>query len=200
MFFSTIEGVGIFAMMMSFFRLKATEYIWPALFIILLMNMQSYVLRDDFSLPVLVPIINVFLFIILLTTVVRIPIVWAGIVAVSGYLAFAFIQTVLVLIVFGTLSIAQSSIFNMHSAQTMSGLLSIAIAWLLYKFGIGFMFDFERLRLRWEGTFVVTLILLVIVLFSIIVYKNDIRLYAIFLPSTLICLLYYAVRKERMND
>ncbi|MBW4081856.1 hypothetical protein [Paenibacillus sp. S150] len=200
MIFSTIEGVGMFAMMLSFFRLKATDYIWPALSAILLMNLQSYVLRDDFSLPILVPIINAFLFIILLAAVVKIPVVWAGIVTVSGYLAFAFIQTMLVLIVFGSLSNAQSSAFNMFSGQAMSGLISTAVAWLLYKFGIGFMFDFERLRLRWEGAFVVTLSLAAIMLFSFIVYKNDIRLYAIFLPASLVILLYYAVRKERMND
>lgn len=200
MLFSTIEGVGIFALMMSFFRLKAVDYIWPALFVILLMNLQSYVLRNELSLPMFVPIINVLLFIILLTTVIRIPIIWASIVTISGYLAFALIQIIVISLFFGSMGDAQSSLFNMYSGQTMSGMVSIILAWFLYKFGIGFMFDFERFRMRWEGTCVIALILLAIFLFSFTVYINEISLYFVFLPIALVFLLYYAVWKEKMND
>lgn len=200
MFFSTIEGVGIFTMMMSFFRLKATDYLWQALFIVLMMNLQSYVMRNDFSLAYLVPIINIFLLVLLLVTVVKISLIWATIITISGYLAFAFIQMLLVITVFGSIENATSTLFNGYSVQTMSGMLSIALAWFLYKFGIGFMFDFERLRLRWEGTLVVLLIVLALFLFSFIVYKNEVKLYFVFLPVALFFLLYYAIRKEKMND
>ncbi|ASA23178.1 hypothetical protein [Paenibacillus donghaensis] len=200
MLFSTIEGVGIFAMMMSFFRLKATDYLWQALFIILLMNLQSYVLRNELDLAYLVPIVNLFLFILLLTTVIRIPIIWSAIISITGYMAFTIIQVSLVLLVFGSIPQAQSSLIYEYSGQTMSGLMCILLAWFSYKFAIGFTFDFERLRLRWEGMFVIGLITLFMLLFSFLLYKDDMRLYIVFFPIALLFLLYYAVRKEKMND
>ena len=200
MIFSTVEGVGIFALMMSFFRIKTTEYIWPALFVILLMNLQSYVLRNDFSLKSLVPIINIFLYILLLAMVIKIPVIWASIITITGYLTFALIQIMVIFVFFGSLANAQSSAFNTYSGQLMSGMLSILFAWFLYKFGLGFMFDFERFRMHWEGALVIALILLAVFLFSYIVYINEIKLYFAFLPVAIVFLLYYAVRKEKMND
>ncbi|MHA6530672.1 hypothetical protein [Paenibacillus sp. BAC0078] len=200
MFFSTIEGVGIFAMMMSFFRLKATDYIWPALFIILLMNLQSFVLRTDLDLSFLVPVINIMLFIFLLTVVIRIPIIWSSIIAIFGYLAFSIIQVALVLLFFGSISDSQTSVINEYGGQFISGSASILLAWVLFKLGIGFTFDFERLRLRWEGTLVVGLIVLFFLLFSLIMYKNEIGWCILFFISAFTFLMYYSIRKEKMND
>ncbi|WP_019909608.1 hypothetical protein [Paenibacillus sp. HW567] len=200
MFFSTIEGVGIFAMMMSFFRLKATDYTWPALFIILLMNLQSFVLRNDLNLSFLVPIINIMLFIFLLTVVIRIPIIWSSIIAIFGYLAFSIIQVLLVLLFFGSISHSQTSVINEYGGQFISGSTSIFLAWFCFKLGIGFTFDFERLRLRWEGTLVALLIVIFFLLFSLIMYKNEIGWYIFFFISAFAFLMYYSIRKEKMND
>ena len=82
----------------------------------------------------------------------------------------------------------------------MSGIICILLAWFLYKFAIGFTFDFERLRLRWEGMFVSGLIALFMLLFSFFLYKDDMRLYILFFPIALLFLFYYSVRREKMND
>lgn len=198
--FSTIEGIGIFALMLSIFRLKATDYAWPALFVISLMVLQSYVLRNVLEFGFLVPIINIVLFILLLVAVIRIPVLWSAVITLSGYLAFTIIQMGLVVFLFGESSNLDLLRFNAFSMQLMSGLLSVGAAYLLYKFGIGFMFDFGKLRFRWEGITVGLLILSFLLSFSYLMYINQLEFFITFLPFTLLFLLYYAFQKEKMND
>ncbi|MGF7050773.1 hypothetical protein J2T13_005323 [Paenibacillus sp. DS2015] len=198
--FSTIEGVGLFVLMLSIFRLKATDYMWQALFMILLMNLQSFFLRNELSLAYIVPLVNIVLFIFLLNTVVKISLVWAGIVSIAGYLAFAIIQTLILLVYFGSIDAAQSSIGNGYLTQSLSGVISVLIAWGLYKFGIGFTFDFDRFRLKWEGIIVVLLIIIFLLVFTALLYKNELSLNIVFFICSLLFLLYYALIKEKFND
>ncbi|MET3207645.1 UNVERIFIED_CONTAM: hypothetical protein ABIC26_000581 [Paenibacillus sp. PvR008] len=64
--FSTLEGVAVFALILSIFKVKMTPYVWQAIFVNLIMNLQSYLLREELSLDYLVPVINMLLFIFLL--------------------------------------------------------------------------------------------------------------------------------------
>lgn len=148
----------------------------------------------------IVPAVNILLFIFLLTIVIKIPVIWSAIISITGYMAFTIIQVSLILLSFDSISEAKSSFFYIYWTQTMSSLLCIALAWLLYKFGIGFTFDFEKLRIRWEGVLVGGMILLFLLLLSFFMYKNEMLWYVLFFPSALIFLLYYSVRKEKMND
>ncbi|WP_379161830.1 hypothetical protein [Paenibacillus sp. sgz5001063] len=199
-FFSTIEGVGIFAMMMSFFRLRPTDYIWPALFTILLMNLESFVLRNNFDIGYLVPLVNMLIFIFLLTAIIKVPLIWSSIIVISGYLAFSMIQLTLILFLFGSISHSQTSLLNEYYGQFISGFVSMALAWFLYKFGIGFTFDFEKLRSRWEVVLMIGWILLFLLLFSLIMYKNETSWCLLFFPSAFVFLMYYSMKKEKMND
>lgn len=61
--FSTLEGVAVFALILSIFKVKMTPYLWQTIFVNLIMNMQSYMLREEFSLSYLVPVVNMLLFI-----------------------------------------------------------------------------------------------------------------------------------------
>ncbi|MNI21833.1 hypothetical protein D3C73_753720 [compost metagenome] len=76
----------------------------------------------------------------------------------------------------------------------------MTLAAMLYRFGIGFTFDFERLRLRWEGLSAILLIVVFLLLYSFFMYKNELCWYIVFFPVTLILFLYFSVRKEKMND
>lgn len=131
--FSTIEGVGILFIMMSIFRMNPLAKIWPALFIILLMSLQSFVLRNELELNYMVPVINILLFILLLTTVIKIPVLWSGIIAILGYMAYAIAQTLVVFTVFGSIVNAQSTLFHGYTTQAMTAIILIFISWFMLK-------------------------------------------------------------------
>lgn len=196
MFFSTIETLSLFALMMSLYRLKMIDYIWPALFVILLMNLQSYVLRNELSLEYLVPLIGILIFTFMLATIVKLPIVWSAIVTISGYVVFGVIQTIVVTILFGSVAEAQSTNENGYILQTVTALLMFFLSWGMYKFGIGFSFNFDRFRIKWENIITVTLIMIFLIAISVILYFNQIWINILFFGVSLAFLLYYAVRKE----
>ncbi|MBW4083560.1 hypothetical protein [Paenibacillus sp. S150] len=198
--FSTIEGVGILFIMMAIFRMNPLDHIWPSLFIILLMSLQSFVLRNELELTYMVPVINILLFILLLTTVVKTPVLWSGIIAILGYMAFAIVQTVVVFTAFGSIANAQSTLFHGYSTQAMTAILLILISWFMSKNRMGFTFEFERLRLKSENTIVIVLMLIFLIIFSIIMIRQDIWLNIVFFGAALMMLIYYAIREERFYD
>lgn len=196
MFFSTIETLSLFALMMSMYRLKMIDYIWPALFVILLLNLKSYVFRNELSLEYMVPLIGILMFTFVLSAIVKLPIVWSAIVSISGYVVFGVIQSVVVTILFGSVTEAQSSNVNGYILQTVTALIIFLLSWGMYKFGIGFSFDFERFRMKWENIIIVILIMIFLIAISVILYFNQIWINILFFAVSLAFLLYYAVRKE----
>lgn len=200
MFFSTLEGVGLTALMLSIFRFKLTKFIWPALSTILIMNLQSYVLRNEFSLSFLVPIINVFLFILFITIVLKQPLIGAAIITLTGYFAFGLLEVSLLHIMFGSISELDSSIINGYILQTTSFVIDTFLAWFLYRHGKGFSFDFEKLRFKRESLLLVVAILLTIIAFIIIMYQLNLNAIGTFFLITLAVYLYYAIKKEREDN
>lgn len=138
--FSTLEGVAVFALILSIFKVKMTPYLWQAIFVNLIMNMQSYMLREEFSLSYLVPVVNMLLFIFLLATVVKIPIVWSGIMTVTGYFAYAVVQSVFLKVMFGNLPVSelQDGSLKGYLLQVVSAAVGLLISLMLYRKGIGF--------------------------------------------------------------
>lgn len=196
MFFSTLETISAYYLMMALFRFKAQDYIWEALFVVLLINLQSYVLRNEFSLAYLVPIIAILILTFLFAVIVKIPLIWSLITTILGYAIFAFIQTGLAILLFGSIAGAMSTTSNGYLLQFASGVITLLLSTFLYKIGWGFKFDFERLRFKFEDILVIILIVVFLFSISIILYYNQIFINILFFVSTVVFLLYYAVRKE----
>ncbi|MFB5761072.1 hypothetical protein [Paenibacillus medicaginis] len=197
LFFSTIETISAFVLMLSIFRLKASYFIWPALFVSLMMNLQSFYLREATSLSFLAFTINTLLFILLLATVVRIPIIWASIISITGTFLYTVIQGIIILLLFGTMTPDMQTSSTGSLIQAITSAWVLTICWLLHKFKIGFTADFENLRFKWEHGLVITLIIAVLAICAYLFYINDFPLTIIFLAITSTVFLYYAVKKER---
>ncbi|MNJ44190.1 hypothetical protein D3C77_392320 [compost metagenome] len=199
MAFSTIEGLGIFALMMTIFKINPLHYSWQALFVILLMSLQSYLLRSELPLYYLVPIINIMLFIFFVATVVKEPLVGAAVITLTGYTAFSLLQTMIVKFVFDSIIESQTILVYGYALQTSSAVTTGLVAWLLYKLGIGFTWSFERVRFKREDLIVSSAIFVVLIFFTIILYRNEIWSNILFFSITLSFFLYYAVRKEKKD-
>lgn len=197
-FFSTLEGIAIFSLMMSIFRLKATRVIRQALFIIMIMNLQSFVLREELSYEYLVPIINILLFILLLKTVVKIPILWSAIITCVGYFIYVVIQSLLVPTLFAgyELTEIQSSVGLGYALQAASAFIGIGIAWLLYRLGKGYIADFEKLNFNFEQLLVLIAFFALLIFAAIFLYFNQIWLNIIYFTAASLFFIYYSNKKE----
>ncbi|MGN7765725.1 hypothetical protein [Paenibacillus sp. 22594] len=144
--------------------------------------------------------ITILLFAVFFTVVVRIPLIWSVIVTVLGYVVYAFLQTGLAKLLFGSIAIAQKDISDGYLLQFASGFIVILLSIWLYKIGWGFKFDFERLRLKFEDVLMIMLISIFLVFVSVVFYYNDLLVNILFFAAVMVFLLYYAVHKEAEED
>lgn len=73
MFFSTIELMSIYYLIMSLFRFKWKHHAWQALFVTLIINLQSYLVRKELDMSNIAPLILIVIFILFFAAVVRMP-------------------------------------------------------------------------------------------------------------------------------
>ncbi|MEK4451673.1 hypothetical protein [Paenibacillus sp. FSL L8-0506] len=198
-FFSTLEFIAIYFIICALFRLKPTEIIFPALFIILLMDLQSFFFREDLQLTAIVPFINILLFVLLFTVVMRIPLAWSAVISVMGYFAYVLLQVALVQVSFGYLSVNELTLHpeKGYLLQTISSVLGIGGARVFYMLGGGFTFDFEKLRLKREAIYVYTLIGCALLLTIWLLYRGNTLIDVISVSIAFIFFAYYAVKKEK---
>lgn len=198
MVFSMIEGIGVFALTLYIFRFNLRKYLVPVIFTILLMNLQSYAIHEDTAFSFIVPVINLIFSTLFLLTIVKVPLLWAMFVGLLGYFAGGFLQTSIIYLSLGNLSIAevQSVPAKGYLLQTLTGFIGTYVGWILYKFGIGFSFEFEKLRLKWEKYIIIILISSLIVLLGAMMYfKNAVINLLAFMISMLV-FLYFSMRRE----
>lgn len=200
--FSTVETFAVYYVMMLIYRLKPMEFLWEAMFTILLMDLQSFVLREELSLSPLVPLINIFLFTLLLKTVIRVPILWSIIISITGYFLMVLLQVAIVNLSFGELTVAEihANPGKGYLLQFLSGAIGMSIIKIYNYFGGGFDFEFEKLKFKRESAVVYTMIGGTLLLSAILLKKNNSFLDVIFISIAVLFFLFYATRKDKESD
>ncbi|MGG1618259.1 hypothetical protein [Paenibacillus sp. NRS-1781] len=196
--FSTAEAMAAFFLMTAMFRLKGIDYAWQALFISLIMNLQSYMIREETSLSFIAPIVNILLFTFLLATVVKVPVLWSAIISIAGVFLYGAIQAILLVTTFKEVDSTQLQNSSTGALlQAITSALVFILSWFLYRFRVGFTFDFEKLRLKWEHTIVSVLIVTTLAAAAFVMYAADLALIIIYFVLAAGMFLYYALKKER---
>ncbi|MGM0882572.1 MAG: hypothetical protein ACQEXQ_16215 [Bacillota bacterium] len=200
MFFSTIEGLGILAIMLKIFSYKFIRFLAPALFLITIMNLQSYFLREELSLENVVPLINIFLFIAFLSIVMKIPFFASIIITGAGFFVFAIIQaSIIELTPNGYFSIdeVQTNHIKGYLVQLITASINFSLAWLLNIKRIGFIENLiEKLRMKHEQKIVLSIVGIILVLFTSILYLQNVVIHIAMYIIASLFFIYYAYRKE----
>lgn len=196
---SNIETFAVFSLMLSIFRLKPLKFFWPAMFTFLMFNLLSYFMREELSLYYLVPAISIIIYILLITTVVRVPIIWASIAAITGMFIYTLLQSIIIFGLFGNFSEDMQFTTKGSIVQLISSLWTYFISWLLLKFKIGFDAQFERLKFKWEHILVITFIMIALSAAAVLMYYNNMLYVMLFLAIVSAMFLYYSLKKEREN-
>lgn len=200
MFFSSIEALSLYVLIMALFRFKVMDYAWQAVTLVLLINVQSFILRNEFALSDLVPVISILMFVFFFAVVVRMPFVWAVLATILGYVIFAVIQTSIIVTVFGSITAIQTSVMNGYLLQLASAAVLLIISWVLKKRNLGFAFNMEVLRFKFEDFLVMIFIIIFIGAITLFLYLNQTWLTLLFFIVNAGFLLFYAIRKEKVHD
>jgi hypothetical protein len=202
MFFAMLEGYAVFSLAFFTYRIDLQRYLLPSFIIINLIDLQNYLIREEFRLNWAAPLSNLIIMILFITLYVRIPIIWSVIMSLTGYIALGVIQTAVYYLTFGTYPGSGINLFSwkVHEAQGLSGLIGVAIALLLYKLGYGFTFEFEKLRFRWEKLFITLLIFTFIISLIIMVSYRDYFVNLFVFGIALFLFLIYSLKKEAESE
>lgn len=188
-------------MILYLFRMDFSRYITRALPVIILVNVQSYFLRGD-ELSFLAPITALFFLpSSFFFFIVRIPVIWSMILGITGYLAYALLQSVIVATSFGFLSIdnVQTMPVRGYLLQTLTSAIALYVSWKFYRKGYGFTFEFDKLRFKWEKIAVLCFIITLLLGLIYLMYTKQIIFILISFIIFLAVLLYYSMRKEKKS-
>lgn len=195
--FSSFEGIGIYFLMMAMFRLKPVKHFKWFFPVLVIMVLQSLILRGEVHLPYVTPIVSVLLFVFFLATFNKLPLIWSFIVTLAGYTAFSVIQWGLLTLILGSPEILQETTANGYILQCATTILELAIAAVLLRYRIGFIADFEKLKIPDEKYITIAFIVATMIGLGLVA----ISIYAMFIVLTsFIYFLYFAFEKEREEE
>lgn len=200
MVFALIENLGMLTLIFALYRLNLKKYWVPALVISIIMHLVNFYIRNEY-LTVYTPVVVLIFIILLLTVVVRIPVIWAIAVAITGYIAYNLLQSALLLLSallhFLPSGQIQASGWRANVLQLITGMLSFAIGRYLYNRGMGYAFPFERLQFRLGTIGLVTMLSIVGIAASATLYFSNLYLVMGILLIGFTFLIYWAQRKEK---
>ncbi|CAM4423148.1 hypothetical protein [Paenibacillus tarimensis] len=198
MFFSTIEGLAIYAFALYVFRMDLRKYIWHVLTMILLITFQNYITRDMLELSQLSTVGNLIVTALFFNTIIRIPMIWSLIMTVTGFIGLGIIQTLIIFGSFGYFSIEEAAAhaWKTYTIQGVTGVIGFLIGWGLYRKRLGFTFDFDNIVIKGERLFVITIIGLFILAWIGMVLFENVYLNLFGLLIALLIFLVYSIKKE----
>lgn len=197
MAFATIEGIAVYALMLYIFRFDFKPYFIPSIMVITVLNLQIYLIETSSVITNMVPLIIIIIAILFMKYFARMPIIGALASGVIGYLAYSIIQFIVILVMYGSLEGINDQDSTRYQIQLVSGICGVLIGKVLYRFGIGFTNDFEKLKYKFERPLVYGITFLFMIVFFFIMYLENLLLAGIFFLLSMVIFLHYAIKKER---
>jgi hypothetical protein len=202
--FAVIEWLALFSLIFAMFRFKLRDHVSFIIITALFISMFSYLIRDVLDLVLIAPFIQLIFLIFAFKFVLRIPMVYAGIIVSFGYITFASLQ-ILMLLIFERLSLLKIDStflknFNMVYLITLiSSLITFFIISFLVRHRIGFTFIPKQKGLRTNLPFVVLILLSVASLGLVLLFMNTLYLQTLFVGMNIILLfmLHFFLKREK---
>jgi len=197
MLFSSLESLALVIVVLTMFRFKLSECWGHAVFVVLIMALQSFFFRVE-SLDNLVPFVNSIIIALLLTSVLSVPIQWGLFAAIGGYMTSVILQAIIIQISFGAFALEtiKDSPWRGYLLQFIFSAIAIWLSKYLYSRGIGFSFDFEKKRFKWERAIVISLIVITLAVFGIILYIQNVLVVLVVMSIAMAFFLTLMVKKE----
>lgn len=196
-FFSSVETVAVFTLMLSIFRLHPLDYVRSVSLIALIVSLMSFMLRAELDLSFLMTAVSTISYILIINTIVRVPLLWSVIIAASGMFLYVVIQALVILTLFGSFNADMQYSSTGTWIQIISSTIVFIICYLLHVFKIGFIADFEKLHFKFEHFAIIVFTILALVFASVLMYYNNLHYIILFLALLAGIFIYYSIMKER---
>ncbi|OUM93856.1 MAG: hypothetical protein A9Z00_02770 [Thermobacillus sp. ZCTH02-B1] len=164
LFFSALEWLALIVFTFAIFKFQLPGYWGRLLLASFMLSLVSYMIFMELELVMYGPLIQIPIVILYFWQNFRIPVFYAGLMVVNGYVFYTLTQAA-ILIVFQALGITiipnEAEAFG---AQTLTAGIAFLIAWLLIRSNWGFTFvpDAERVKVPWNRLNVRLLVMIIL--------------------------------------
>jgi hypothetical protein len=209
--FSSMEYLAIFAIMFALFRFEYKFYHNSVIFICGVLSFVSYSLRYGFEQEFLGPIVHILLIFAFLYYIFQVQVFYAGVMSVTGFLAYVIIQTITLVILnfsgvikFGEV---QPNTWEGYLIQIISCLLAFSIIFLIKRknFGFAYVPHGQRAFVAYKGLNKIFLYFIILgTIATSILFELDNEPLLLIMTGVLIAIfiiiIYLSIRKEYSND
>lgn len=195
--FSSLEAFAAFSLMLAIFRLKLFDFVWSPAFVFLIMSLVSYLLRAEMHLSYLVPALSVIVFLLILITIVKIPVIWSAIISAVGMGMYMTIQALVILMIFGSFTPDMQYSGTGTLIQLITSIIVLGIVFILQLFKFGFIADFEKLRFKFEHIIIIVFIFIALIGACYLMYFNNLYYIMLFFAILASVFIYYSFKKEQ---
>ncbi len=211
---STLEFMGYFIFALVLFRFSVREHGLKFLLLSVILSFVSNTLQIE-SLQDISPLVNVFLFVFLLTIILKIRLLHALIMSVIAYIAFVLVQWLLymLLIRYGVFENIEPYTWSGFVLQGLTAFTLIAAAGLIHLRKGGFSYiqsDSRFFKDTFRGNkwfvFFLMLGLVNVMLANIVFLTNLIKVptylytFSIVFVIIMVILIYFSIRKDDSGD
>jgi hypothetical protein len=152
LFFSSLEWLALIVLTFAIFKFQLPGYWGRLLLSSFMLSLLSHTILITLDLVAYGPLIQMPILFFYFWQIFRIPIFYAGLMVVNGYLLYSLIQAVILVVyqIIGfTIAPNEPTAFI---AQTITAGITFLMAWLLIRTNWGFTFvpDTDRVKMQWN--------------------------------------------------
>jgi hypothetical protein len=147
---NTFEAFCVYVLIMAVFRFPIRSHLPFAIVASAIMAQSSYLMRFVFHLDSYTPLLMLLWFVLLIWVLFRVHPFYSLLMTVTGYLTYIVIQALILLVLQIWFPIEQivSPLLNMKIVQTVCSGITLAIAFLLDRRRLGFIFVPDGTRVK----------------------------------------------------
>lgn len=141
---SVVEWITLIVLSFSLFMFKIKDNLVTIVFASILLSLLSYVLRGASNLTEISTFLQLITLILIFWLMIRMPAIYAGVMATLGYVSYLFVQTLIAYILNWTnilpLEKMMGNQFLTHLVAGITVVVTLLICYFLVRFRIGFSF------------------------------------------------------------
>ncbi|AGA57485.1 Putative uncharacterized protein [Thermobacillus xylanilyticus] len=151
LFFSSLEWLALMVLTFAIFKFQLPGYWGRLLLSSFMLSLLSYMVLIELKLGVVASLIQVPIIFICFWQFFRIPVFYAGLMVVNGYVSYILIQAIIISVFQLTGIVIAPNVPEGFIVQILTSCIAFLLAWLLIRTNWGFTFvpDTDRVKVKW---------------------------------------------------
>lgn len=150
-FFSALEWLAMFVLTFAIFKFQLPGYWGRLLLSSAVLSFLSFLIFVEFDLKLLAPLIQMPIIFLFFWQYFRIPVFYAWLMNVNGYVFYTLLQAIIIFFVELTGIKIEPNVPAAFIVQSITIVIIVALAWVLIRTNWGFTFvpDTDRVKMHW---------------------------------------------------